>query len=134
MRPGVQDILEAHAKSTLTLMGLRKSSNWSHESPSMRIAVVSDIHGNRHAFDAVLNDLVGMSPDLVLHGGDLAANGAHPAEIIDQIRSLGWRGVRGNTDEMLWAQQNLALLATQRPKLSAIIAAFQEMIPATQAR
>jgi predicted phosphodiesterase len=49
----------------------------------MRIAVVSDIHGNRRAFDAVLQDLARVSPDVLLHGGDLAAKGAYPAEIID---------------------------------------------------
>lgn len=100
----------------------------------MRIAVVSDIHGNRRAFDAVLEDLGLVSPDLVLHGGDLAANGAHPAEIIDQIRSLGWQGVRGNTDEMLWAPEGLPLLAARQPKLAPILSAFQEMIPVTQTK
>lgn len=98
----------------------------------MRIAVVSDVHGNRRAFDAVLDDLRRVSPDLVVHGGDLAANGAHPAEIIDQIRGLGWPGVRGNTDEMLWAPKGLVKLAVQYPKLTQILRAFQEMIPATQ--
>ena len=66
----------------------------------MRVAIVSDIHGNRRAFEAVLADMRQAAPDLILHGGDLAAGGAQPAEIIDQVRSLGWPGVRGNTDEM----------------------------------
>ena len=35
----------------------------------MRIAVVSDIHGNRTAFEAVLADLQRTAPDVVLHGG-----------------------------------------------------------------
>ncbi|PYU57499.1 MAG: YfcE family phosphodiesterase, partial [Acidobacteria bacterium] len=69
----------------------------------MRVAIVSDIHGNRRALEAVVADLQQIAPDVVVHGGDLAAGGAHPAEIIDQVRSLGWPGVRGNTDEMLWA-------------------------------
>jgi putative phosphoesterase len=99
----------------------------------MRLAVVSDVHGNRRAFDAVLEDLREVAPDLVVHGGDLAANGAHPAEIIDQIRSLGWQGVRGNTDEMLWAPEDLPQLAAQHPKLAPILRAFEEMIPAMQA-
>ena len=38
----------------------------------MRIAIVSDIHGNLTAFEAVLADLRQTSPDLVFHGGDLA--------------------------------------------------------------
>src|SRR5215470_14871980 len=99
----------------------------------MRIAVISDVHGNRRAFDAVLKDLEQVSPDLVLHGGDLAANGAHPAEIIDQIRFKGWLGVRGNTDEMLWTPETLLQLADRYPKLAPILRAFGEMIPATQA-
>lgn len=32
----------------------------------------------------------------------MAANGSRPAEVIDAIEGLGWPGVRGNTDEMLW--------------------------------
>jgi len=93
----------------------------------MRIAIVSDIHGNRLALDAVLKDLFQTSPDLICHGGDLAANGAQPAEIIDQIRTLGWPGVCGNTDEMLWAPERLTELKTLHPKLSPILGAFQDM-------
>jgi len=35
----------------------------------MRIAIVSDIHGNRAAFDAVVADIRDLSPDVILHGG-----------------------------------------------------------------
>ncbi|MFZ0593690.1 MAG: metallophosphoesterase, partial [Bryobacteraceae bacterium] len=68
----------------------------------MRIAIVSDIHGNRTALEAVIADLRQMSPDLTFHGGDLAHGGASPAETVDRIRDLGWQGVLGNTDEMLF--------------------------------
>jgi len=55
----------------------------------MRLAVLSDIHGNLTAFEAVLADLKSVvAPDLVVHGGDLAANGARPAEIVDAILTL----------------------------------------------
>lgn len=100
----------------------------------MRIAIVSDVHGNRRAFDAVRADLKEVSPDLVLHGGDLAANGAHPEYIVDQIRSLGWRGVLGNTDEMLCRPGHLEEVARTHPKLAKIVAAFQEMVPVTRDR
>ena len=99
----------------------------------MRVAVVSDIHGNRRAFQAVLADLRQVAPDLVLHGGDLAAGGAHPADIIDQVRSLGWPGVRGNTDEMLWQPKGLAELAARQPKLGPLLSVIQEMIAPTLA-
>lgn len=99
----------------------------------MRIAVVSDIHGNLRAFEAVVRDLKEIAPDVVMHGGDLAANGAHPAEIIDRIRDLGWPGVCGNTDEMLWVPERLAQMAVQYPKLAAIFRSFEEMVPAARA-
>jgi putative phosphoesterase len=99
----------------------------------MRVAIVSDIHGNRRAFEAVVADLRQLAPDLVLHGGDLAAGGAHPADIIDQVRSLGWPGVRGNTDEMLWAPERVAEFAATAPKLAPLLGRLQEMIPPTRA-
>jgi predicted phosphodiesterase len=98
----------------------------------MRIAVVSDVHGNRRALEAVLVDLRQIAPDLVLHGGDLAANGAHPEDVIDQVQALGWRGVCGNTDEMLWSPQSLDVVSRTHPKLAKILATFREMIPATR--
>jgi putative phosphoesterase len=79
----------------------------------MRVAVVSDIHGNLTAFEAVLADLRQCSPDLVLHGGDLADPGSSPVEIVDYIRSLGWPGVMGNTDEMLVQPDSLEEFARQ---------------------
>ena len=94
----------------------------------MRVAIISDIHGNRRAFDAVIADLRDVAPDLVLHGGDLAYGGAHPAYIIDQIRSLGWPGVRGNTDEVLWAPQSLTEFAARQPKLGPLLAIIQDCI------
>jgi putative phosphoesterase len=99
----------------------------------MRVAIVSDIHGNLRAFQAVLADLRQVAPDLVVHGGDLAYGGGHPAEIVDQIRSLGWPGVRGNTDEMLWAPEGLAEFAATAPKLAPLLTILQEMIPPTLA-
>lgn len=99
----------------------------------MRVAIVSDIHGNRRAFQAVLDNLRQVAPDLVLHGGDLASGGTHPAEIIDHVRSLGWPGVRGNTDEMLWAPESLAEYAAANPKIAPILAMVRETIAPTLA-
>lgn len=68
----------------------------------MRIAIVSDVHGNLTALDAVIADLERVRPDLVVHGGDLALMGPRPAEVIDRVLELGWPGILGNTDEILW--------------------------------
>jgi putative phosphoesterase len=79
----------------------------------MRVAVLSDIHGNLTAFEAVLADVGQCSPDLVLHGGDLAVGGSSPVEIVDHIRCLGWPGVMGNADEMLVQPDSLEEFARQ---------------------
>ena len=73
----------------------------------MRIAVLSDIHGNLTALDAVAADLRQTSPDLVFHGGDLADAGSRPADVLDYIRDRAWAGVMGNTDQMLVAPASL---------------------------
>ncbi len=99
----------------------------------MRVAILSDIHGNRRALEAVLADLRQVAPDLVLHGGDLPYGGTRPADIIDQIRELGWPGVRGNTDEMLWAPERLTEFAAKAPKLAPLLSRIQELIPPTLA-
>src|SRR5579863_1042957 len=93
----------------------------------MRIAVVSDIHGNRTAFEAVLADLKETSPDRIVHGGDLAHGGASPCEIVDRIRELGWQGVLGNTDEMMFRPESLTEFASQMPHLRALFDAIGEM-------
>jgi putative phosphoesterase len=98
----------------------------------MRIAIVSDIHGNLTALDAVIADLRETAPDLVLHGGDLAAGGARPAEIVDRIRALGWQGVLGNTDEMLYRPESLAEFARRSPHLESLFAAIEEMAAFTR--
>ena len=68
----------------------------------MRIAVVSDIHANLTALNAVIADLRKSGADFVVHGGDLMSGGPRPAKVIDRIREMNWPGVYGNTDEMLW--------------------------------
>ena len=101
---------------------------------AVRIAIVSDIHGNATAFAAVLQDLRETSPDLILHGGDLADGGSSPVEIVDQIRALGWSGVVGNTDEMLAMPETLVEFAKQSPKLKPMFDAIEEMAAATRAK
>jgi predicted phosphodiesterase len=98
----------------------------------MRIAVVSDIHGNLTAFDAVLADIRQASPDLVLHGGDLADSGSSPVEIIDRIRDLGWQGVMGNTDEMLVRPASLEDFASQSSAPATLWSAIREIASATR--
>jgi predicted phosphodiesterase len=100
----------------------------------MRVAVVSDIHGNLTAFEAVLADIRQTSPDLVLHGGDLADSGSSPVDIIDRIRTLGWQGVLGNTDEMLVQPDSLENFAAQSSAPPPLWATIREIASATRSK
>jgi putative phosphoesterase len=108
--------------------------SWLGKAFGMRIAIVSDIHGNRTAFEAVLEDLRQTTPDLVFYGGDLADGGSSPVEIVDQIRDLGWQGVMGNTDEMLTRPESLTEFASQSPKMQPLFRVIAEIAVATRER
>jgi putative phosphoesterase len=66
-----------------------------------RIAVLSDIHGNLHALEAVAAEIRREKPDAVLVAGDLVLNGPNPNGCVDALRHLESEGaliVSGNTD------------------------------------
>jgi predicted phosphodiesterase len=62
----------------------------------MRVAVLSDIHANLVALDAVLAAVP--SVDEIWHLGDVVGYGPHPDEVVARLRELGAIGVRGNHD------------------------------------
>jgi predicted phosphodiesterase len=65
----------------------------------MRVALLSDIHGNLVALDAVLADLARRGPlDEVVIAGDLVWAGPWPAQVVDRIRSIDSVVIQGNTD------------------------------------
>jgi predicted phosphodiesterase len=64
----------------------------------MRIALISDIHANLPALEAVLADIDGVGVDASVHLGDLVGYAPWPNEVIDLIRAKGIAGVAGNYD------------------------------------
>ncbi|MDE2793427.1 MAG: metallophosphoesterase family protein [Gemmatimonadota bacterium] len=64
----------------------------------MRLAVISDIHANLPALEAVLADTATRDVDAVYHLGDLVGYGPWPNEVIERIRDEGIPGVAGNYD------------------------------------
>ncbi len=68
---------------------------------SARIAVLSDVHGNVAALEAVRKAAAAAKPDAVLVCGDLVFNGPEPAATVDALRAMAADGaivVQGNTD------------------------------------
>jgi predicted phosphodiesterase len=66
-----------------------------------RIAVLSDVHGNASALDAVRAALRKEKPDAVIVAGDHVMNGPEPGAAVDGLRELEEAGatiVQGNTD------------------------------------
>lgn len=63
------------------------------------VTAIYDVHGNLPALEAVLADLQGIDPELVVVGGDVVA-GPMPAEVLDRLVALGESVcfVRGNAD------------------------------------
>jgi predicted phosphodiesterase len=67
----------------------------------MRIAVISDIHGNCVALDAVLADIRERPVDQMICLGDAIQGGAQPAETVARLRALACPVVMGNADALL---------------------------------
>ncbi len=65
------------------------------------LALVSDIHGNLVALDAVLADMASLRPSAVVCLGDVAATGPRPHEVLSRVRDLNWPVVLGNADAWL---------------------------------
>lgn len=68
---------------------------------SLRVALVSDIHGNVSALEAALADISAANPDRIVVLGDLVLNGPRPVEAVDRVMALEEAGalvIAGNTD------------------------------------
>jgi predicted phosphodiesterase len=97
------------------------------------LAIVSDIHGNMTALDAVVADIERRGAGHVVHGGDLALAGCQPAEVIDRIRELEWPGIVGNTDELLWRPDERTVQERNAPNLRELLRVlFDDYAPATR--
>ncbi len=64
----------------------------------MRVAVVSDIHGNLHALEAVLADMLREAPDEVWCLGDIVGYGPRPNECCSLVRERTALSLCGNHD------------------------------------
>jgi predicted phosphodiesterase len=68
---------------------------------SMKIAAISDIHGNIAALDAVLADIASRGVDRIVNLGDHCSGGLFPAETADRLMALDVPTIRGNHERQL---------------------------------
>ena len=68
---------------------------------SPRLAVISDIHGNVRALEAVLADIETRGADAIVNLGDCVTSPLWPRETVDVLESLSLITVRGNHDRLL---------------------------------
>jgi predicted phosphodiesterase len=67
----------------------------------MKVAIISDIHGNALGFDMVLTDLKQEAVDQIVCLGDAIQGGPQPARVVAQLRELACPVVMGNADDWL---------------------------------
>lgn len=67
----------------------------------MRIAVLSDIHGNLAALDAVLADIGRRGVDRIVNLGDILSGPLFPCETADRLMAMNLPTIRGNHERQL---------------------------------
>lgn len=84
----------------------------------MRIAILSDIHGNLAGLDACLNDLAQQGgADAIVAAGDLCVDGPKPKKVLQRLIDAGIACVRGNTDRELFERADEKMSAIDRSQL-----------------
>ena len=90
----------------------------------MRLGIISDVHGNLVALEAVLADLEARRPDTLVCLGDVVALGPQPRQAVERVRALGCPVVMCNTDEWLLAPPPAEPAADDRARRIADLAAW----------
>lgn len=86
-----------------------------------RIAVISDIHGNRRALEAVLKDIQERGVERIFCLGDLVGKGPDADLVVDRVKETCEQVIAGNWDEFILesneievVQWNQAILGQER--------------------
>ncbi len=101
----------------------------------MRIAALSDVHGNLRALEAVFADMDREGEfDLVVAGGDHALKGPFPAETLDLIESRADALLEGNTDAYLSGRIDLTTLLREGHWKHELVSWTRERLGANRVR
>src|SRR6187431_2926013 len=74
----------------------------------MRIAIISDMHGNDFAFEIVEADIKKQAVDQIVCLGDAIQGGPQPAAVVQRLRALNCPVVMGNADAWLLSGEETA--------------------------
>ena len=95
----------------------------------MRIALLSDIHGNLVALDAVLDDLRQQGAiDQIIVAGDLVWSGPWPAQVVDRVREVAAAVIQGNTDAFFRARPGATPFGKDDDRFAAHLAWMTERL------
>ena len=97
----------------------------------MRVAVLSDIHANVQALEAVMTDVVEQGCEHVFCLGDLALAGPQPKEVMDYVMEQDtWTVIQGNTDKMIanFGPEVVDFLDAQYPVMANAIESDVELL------
>jgi len=83
-----------------------------------RLAIISDLHGNLPALEAVLADIKAQGVDEAYHLGDLVGYNSFPNEVVARVRELGLAGVAGNYDRAVSAPEGDPVAAYLNPAIT----------------
>ncbi|MED0987595.1 metallophosphoesterase family protein [Bacillus paramycoides] len=68
----------------------------------MKIAIISDVHGNSHALKSVLKDIARHKVEMIINLGDSVYGPLDPLGTIEILMSSEMIHIKGNCDRMLW--------------------------------
>ena len=91
----------------------------------MRVAILSDLHANAQALEAVMSDVVNQQCEHVFCLGDIALAGPQPKEVTDYVMAQNtWTVIQGNTDKMIaqYGPEVIEFLEAQYPIMANAIA------------
>ena len=94
-----------------------------------RIAILSDIHGNMPALEAVLDDIKLRNIDEVVCIGDLVGKGPEPSKVIASIRENCDVVIKGNWDEFILNESDSQSILWQQNQLSEEDKMYLKLLP-----
>ena len=77
----------------------------------MKIAFISDIHGNLPALEAVKKDILQRGVDQIVNLGDSLSGPLLPRETAQFIMAEGWYSLAGNHERQILAEEGLCVIA-----------------------